>query len=93
MCTLDPTNGQGEFVIGKSTSADGSTPSTLANNSMCVDPETNEVYWAATTRTYDSATTTVLNTINVETGKVGAQIGAIGGNASKIKVTGVFFGE
>ena len=93
LCTLDPTNGQGEFVIGKSTSADGSTPSTLANNSMCVDPETNEVYWAATTRTYDSATTTMLNTIHVETGKVGAQIGAIGGNTSKIKVTGVFFGQ
>lgn len=93
LCRLDQTTGQGEFVIGKSTSADGSTPSTLANNSMCVDPQTNELYWAATTRANYNARTTVLNTVNVETGKVGAKIGAVGGDNSGIKITGVFFAE
>ena len=87
LCSLDQTTGCGAYVIDKNTKLDG-TSLNGSNNSMAFGSD-GALYWAATTTAKGTAST-VLNKVDLETGKVSQYIGSFGGVDQDVKLTGMF---
>ncbi|MBC8544188.1 S8 family serine peptidase [Bianquea renquensis] len=87
LCSLDQTTGCGEYVIDKNTKLDG-TSLNGSNNSMAFGSD-GTLYWAATTTAKGTAST-VLNKVDLATGKVSQYIGSFGGEDRDVKLTGMY---